>query len=474
MPRSLQGITRRGAIVLVSALLLATPSPLGAGVRARRPTSVRAAVSTRAAVTAACGKLLPPAFGMYFGAFPDFYYYPPGAPVYEEDYVRASKVDEFEQLAHRNIVWANFSQHWFKGLDFPRESILTLWRNGQIPFVRLYPDSGYLYGPFPPLEQLPEQHFSLQHIIDGQFDAQLRAWADAAREMDIPILAQFGAEINADHWPWSPAWSGAGQTDGYGDPTYPDGAERFRDAYRHIVTLFREEGATNVTWFFHVDAYRQNDWWNEFKWYYPGDQYIDWLGISNYGANVVGQPVYGFAEKLDGSGVYNELANLSRRPMAILETGVVENSTYPKPRWIRDTFSVLRSRRYRRIYGVAWWNAGSGDVDVRVDSSPAALAAFRKAIRPSFFGARPRFGGNCRPSTPANLVARRTQSVVRLTWQTSIDATSYEIWRGKRRLATTAIGDYVDRRPSHRPIAYRVRGRSPVGFGRFSISVTVP
>ncbi len=62
-------------------------------------------------------------------------------------------------------------------------------------------------------------------------------------------------------------WNGAGQADGYGDSTCPDGAERFRDAYRHLVTLFREEGATNVTWFFHADAYRQGDWWNELSHY---------------------------------------------------------------------------------------------------------------------------------------------------------------------------------------------------------------
>lgn len=410
---------------------------------------------------------------MYFGAFPDFYYYPPGGPVYEEDYVQASKVEAFQQLVHHKIVWANFSQHWFKGLDFPRDSILTLWRNGQIPFVRLYPDSGYEYGSFPPLEQLPEQRFSLQHIIDGQFDAQLRAWADATRELDIPILAQFGAEINGDHWPWSPSWNGAGQTDGYGDPNYPDGAERFRDAYRHIVTLFREEGATNVTWLFHVDAYRQNDWWNEFKWYYPGDDYIDWLGISNYGANLLGQPVYGFAEKLDGSGVYNELASLGHRPMATLETGVVENNLYPKTRWIRDTFAALKARRYPRLYGVAWWNAGTGVVDVRVNSTPAALAAFRKAISGSFFRARPRFSGNCRPTTPTNLVADRAHGVVHLTWRTSLGSTSYEVWRGTQRLGNAVDGHYLDHHPNHRATAYRVRGDNPAGVGPFSASVTV-
>ena len=425
----------------------------------------------RAVATAGCGKLLAPSSGMYFGAFPDFYYYPPNEPVYEEDYVRAWKVNDFERLVGRRIVWANFTQHWFKGLDFPRENILTLWRNGQIPFVRLYPDSGYSYGTFPPLEQLPEQQFSLQHIIDGQFDSQLRAWADAARDTGIPILAQLGAEINGN-WAWSPVWNGADQTAGYGDPSYPDGAERFRDAYRHVVTLFRQEGATNVTWFFHVDAYRQNDWWNEFKWYYPGDEYIDWLGISNYGANTTSTPVYGFAQKLDSSGIYGELSTLSKRPMAILETGVVENASYPKPAWIRDTFSTLSSRTYSRLYGVAWWNAGNSESNLPVDSSPAALSAFRKAISNPFFGARPRFSGNCRPSPPAGLLARRVHGAVQLNWQTRIDTTSYEIWRGSQRLGASATGRYLDRHPSRGSTTYRIRGHNPVGFGPFSRSAS--
>ena len=34
----------------------------------------------------------------------------------------------------------------------------------------------------------------------------------------------------------------------YGDPAVPDGPERFRDAARHIVDLFDEVGATNLTY----------------------------------------------------------------------------------------------------------------------------------------------------------------------------------------------------------------------------------
>ena len=38
-----------------------------------------------------------------------------------------------------------------------------------------------------------------------------------------------------------------------------------------------------MTWFFHVDSYQPPDWWAQVHWYYPGDDYVDWLGISDYG-----------------------------------------------------------------------------------------------------------------------------------------------------------------------------------------------
>jgi hypothetical protein len=408
---------------------------------------------------------------MYFGAQTDFFYYAPSVTD-EEDHVRAWMINDFEQLVRRKIAWAYFTQHWFKGLAFPRASVLTVWRNGQIPFIRLQPHTGNLYGP-PPNQVYPEQTFSLQHIIDGEFDQPLRAWADAAGEADIPILVEFGTEINGDWGPWNAKWNGAGQTDGYGDPTYPDGAERYRDAYRHLVTLFRQEGATNVTWFFHVDAYRQYDWWNELKWYYPGDDYVDWLGISNYGSccdNL--NPVQGFGEKLDASLVYDDLARISAQPMAVLETGVVENLTYPKPAWTRDAFTALHSGRYPRIHGVAVWQTSpGGDFNVSVDTSPEALAAFRKGIANPFFGAKPRFTGHCRPPAPTGLVARRTRGLVSVKWRTRLDSTSYEIWRGSRRLGTSVTGRYIDRQPRHGRATYRLRGRNPLGVGPFSRAV---
>jgi Glycosyl hydrolase family 26 len=443
-----------GCLLLAAALI---PSPAG------RAT----------AISASCGKLLAPPSGAYLGAFNNF-----DAPDYtsDEDVVTTDKIDQFEQEAGRKLVWVYFTQHWFKGLEFPLQTVLLIWRHEEIPFVRLQPHSGFFYGNGPP-QQYPEQHFSLQHIIDGQFDPQLRAWADEARNTNIPILAEFGTEIEDAWGPWSAVWNGAGRTDGYGDPSYPDGAERYRDAYRHIVTLFRQEGATNVTWFIHFAGFHYSDWWNDPKWYYPGDDYIDWLGISNYGSVNTIDPEIPFSTPLDADGYYNELTSFSKRPLAVLELGVTDNAAHGKPAWIRDAFDTIKSGRFPRIHAVSWWNTGAfppPNINTRIDSSPDALNALRESVADPFFAQQPQFSGDCRPPTPGSLSAHKKGDLIRLAWKGSLSATRYEVWRDSKPLLTTDATAALIRRPRRgHSFAYAVRAANPVGVSGFSTRIVV-
>jgi hypothetical protein len=434
----------------------------------------RAGADTRLA-GAVCGKLLPPATGAYFGAFTDF-----NSPDWssDEDWVKTDLINQFEQLAGRKLVWAYFTEGWYVSLDFPRRTVLDVWRNGQIPFIRFEPSSAHFAGA-PPLETLPEQTYTLQHIIDGQFDAQLRRWADAARDTNIPLLVEFGPEVNDDNRPWNAKWNGAGQTDGYGDPNYPDGAERFRDAFRHIVDLFRGENATNVTWFFHADGTKQWDWWNELKWYYPGDDYIDWIGITEYGNLSPDEQMIPFTDKLDASSVYNDLSSISQRPLSILETGAVENGTHQKAAWITPALGALSQDRYPRIHAVSWWSTSGGVTNTRIDTSPDTLQAFRTAISNPYFNPQPVFSGSCAPPAPSTLTATASHRAVHLTWQGSDSATSYQIWRsGKKigQISPTTYGRtmrYDDTRELRgRRYIYRVRAGNPTGTSAFSNAVS--
>jgi hypothetical protein len=171
-----------------------------------------------------------------------------------------------------------------------------------------------------------------------------------------------------------------------------------------------------------------------------------------------------FARKLDVSGVYTTLTRLSRRPAAIVEMGTVDNAAREKPVWIRGAFSALRASRYPHIRAATWWDMNSG-VNTRIDSSPAALAAFRAAVSGTRFSARPRFTGDCRPSAPTSVTAGNDpDGSVRLRWSPVAVASAYEVWRDGNLVATTKATTWRD--PAGRDgrsHTYHVRAVDPGG-----------
>ncbi len=253
-------------------------------------------------------KLLPPAQGVYFAAFPDF-----GGP---EDEVTQQRINDFETLAQKQITWAYFSNNWYHNIIFPSAAVQIIHQAGRIPFIRIMARTTLD-------ENVADTNYSMQNIIDGNFDNDLLQWFQEAANTGFPLLIEFGTEVNGEWFPWNGIYNGGGTTTNYGDPNLPDGPERFRDAYRHIIDLSRQAGATNLTWFFHIDAAGQpEETWNNFENYYPGDNYIDWIGVSVYGAVTPDEPPMNFADKLNL--VYDRICTLTNKPLAILETGIVE------------------------------------------------------------------------------------------------------------------------------------------------------
>jgi hypothetical protein len=252
--------------------------------------------------------LLEPSSGIYHCAYPNF-----GGT---EDIVTNSKITDFETLVGKNIVWAYFSNNWYDNIQFPTAAVNTIHCAGKVPFIRMMPRTDFDEGG-------PDPNYTMQKIIDGVFDTQLTQWAIDAKNTNIPLLVEFGTEVNGNWFPWNGQYNGAGTTAEYGDPNIPDGAERFRDAYRHIIDICNTNNANKITWFFHVDAYSQPDEnWNEIANYYPGDNYIDWLGVSIYGPQEKNEDYQEFSEILND--IYPSLTTLSNKPIAILEFAITE------------------------------------------------------------------------------------------------------------------------------------------------------
>lgn len=339
------------------------------------------ALATETPVADGSGLKLVPAPGgrVYHSAYPDFRD--------TENFVTASRVRGFERLAGRGIAWAYFSNNWGRKIRFPLRAVRRIQSTGSVPFIRLMARTGWR-------PTGPDPRYRLQRIIDGDFDSELIAWGRAAARWGRPMLVEFGTEVNGSWFPWNGRWNGGGRRDGFGDPRKADGPERFRAAYRHVRRVIEAGGARNLTWFFHVDdnSLPQKPW-NGIAAYYPGDRFVDWVGVSVYGPLTFDEswrPSFPQAMRR----VYPALAALSDKPIAVLEFGSRQGTG--KAEWFRDALRTIASRRYRRLKAVSVWNEswqnGDGSTsNLKIDSDPRTLRIYRSFARRPLFSSTARF-----------------------------------------------------------------------------------
>ena len=330
-------------------------------------------------------KLVPPSSGVYHGAFPDY-------PL-DARYVWDRNINSFEILVEKALVWSYFANDWTEeGIEFPMEAANAVFKTGKIPFIRILPRSsrGEARGADP--------IYSIDRILKGDFDGALRRWAQRAREFKAPLLVEFAPEVNGRWYPWNGFWNGGGTTTAYGDPALADGPEKYRDASRRVIGLMKEEQADNITWFFHVDSQPKPEApWNKMAAYYPGDQYIDWIGVSVFGAQYPWDYWDEFTTLLDF--VYPELTAISTsKPIAVVEFGVIEdlNTAGRKANWIYGALKSLMNGRYPRVKAISYWHENSwiptGDNNLRLDSSYQTLNMYRRLISEVFFRTDAKFG----------------------------------------------------------------------------------
>ena len=212
-------------------------------------------------------------------------------------------------------------------------------------------------------------------------------WARDARQFHTPLLVEWGTESNGEWFSWNGKWNGGAKIKGFGDPGKPDGPERFVAAYRHIIRTMRAEGADNITWVFHVNGKDSpREAWNRFENYYPGDEFIDWVGVSVYGSQTpLDRRAESFRTQIDRW--YPCFRRLTAsEPVAVLEFGSSVGSRAADPaRWASAALDDLLGLRWPRVSGFSWWNGRwQNDADRRHDTTmrfqdiPALARVFRR------------------------------------------------------------------------------------------------
>jgi mannan endo-1,4-beta-mannosidase len=223
---------------------------------------------------------------------------------------------------------------WY--VPFPAAFAATAASNGAVPLVQMDPDG-----------------ISVAGIAAGKYDGYLSAYAESVRAYRHPVIVSFGHEMNG----WWSTW-------GYRD-TSP---ATFVAAWRHIVTLFRELGAENVTWLWTVNIISNTKrdripspapWW-------PGSSYVTWVGIDGYylKSNWHFAPLFG--------PTIASVRSLTGDPILVAETGAM--AVAGQPAKIADVFAGIHDYG---LLGLVWFdstNLSGQDFSV---TSAAAVTAFR-------------------------------------------------------------------------------------------------
>ncbi|HLW35563.1 MAG TPA: glycosyl hydrolase [Chthoniobacterales bacterium] len=321
-----------------------------------------------------------PEHGAYTGAFIDF-----GG---EEDDVTLESIEEFEEMVGKHQAIIASSSYWGEQ-NFPTANMNVIWRHGSLPLVFWSP-----WGK-PYQENRGPDRFSLAAIIAGTWDNYIDQWADAAKQFGKPMIVDFANEPNGDWFPWSGAFYGGSQW--VADRANWLGPENYKAAYRHVVDRVRSRGATNIKWLFHTNNYAYPmETWNFAPAYYPGSDYVDWLGLSVYGQQFRDEPNPDIPSLVDWP--YQEICGLDpNKPVMITEWATGEFPIPPtmpglrKPEWIKQGLEMFRTR-YPRIKAAIYWherwqNEDQSYSNLRVNSSVESLQAYKDGIaNPDWLG----------------------------------------------------------------------------------------
>ncbi|NQY73196.1 MAG: hypothetical protein HRT90_00370 [Candidatus Margulisbacteria bacterium] len=107
------------------------------------------------------------------------------------------------------------------------------------------------------------------HILEGDMDEYIDRWAEHVKFFQYPVFIQFAPYINSPDYPW-------GFMKGHWD------VEEYKEIFQYVVNRFRDIGAENAIWVWSIYVPRDSNELSLIAQSYPGDDYVDWIGIGQY------------------------------------------------------------------------------------------------------------------------------------------------------------------------------------------------
>lgn len=270
-----------------------------------------------------------------------------------------SQIQRYQKVAGKRLAVIT----WFASLY--EKGNMTAWRHNYIATLSRVKKTGavslvkfsvqdYVY-------DRTKKMAGVKQISQGVYDAYFEEFADTIKDFKDPVFISVNHEMNGTWYPYSEAYPGSTAT-----------AADFVAMWQRIVNIFRKRGAHNAAFVWSPNVPDVGP--VPYSKYYPGDAYVDWVGISFYSGNPI--------SNLDP--LYKTYA--PRKPIFITEwaTSPEKNKHYRgfpgEAKWVADVFKALDTK-YPRVKAISWFQHDKEDGNHLLERVPEQQQSYTAEVQ---------------------------------------------------------------------------------------------
>jgi hypothetical protein len=272
-----------------------------------------------------------------------------GAYVIQDQFINAD-MNLYNSMAGKQH--ASFFRYVGYGMPFPKEWVEQVKEAGAVPHIAFEPNKG------------------LDEVND---DTYLRQFAKDAKEAGVPIFLRYASEMNG-------TWA-----------EYSGNPKQYIEKWRLVHQVMQEE-APNVAMVWTVFTFPENS----IKSYYPGDDYVDWVGVNVYNVVYHNDNLNNRGDKEDPlkllDYVYNTFS--ARKPIQISEFGATHYTITDNDyhidfavekitrmyKWLPILYPRVKSIYYFDVNNLINAPDGRKINDYSITNDSAVLTAYRNII----------------------------------------------------------------------------------------------
>lgn len=304
------------------------------------------------------GKLESPKKGTYLGV-----------SLYQHNNMDALR--DLQNRTNMKFAIVGYYQSWgVKENQFDKTWAQNISANGSVPMITWepwVPVSG-----FDRSESVVNQEdYRLKNIVNGKYDGYISQYAKDIKSYRRPVMIRLAHEMNGNWYPWGSTFNSPSE---------------YVLAWRHVHEIFDKEGASNVTWVWspnEVYFEKKVPYADNIELFYPGDDYVDWVGFSafnwagSYMQNYWVNPKELYGPTLKKMKQFN-------KPIIITETASAEspNKNLSKAGWIKLLAEFLKS--HPEVKGLVWFNTIDNGVKWNIDSTESSRKSFEENFKDYF------------------------------------------------------------------------------------------